>query len=100
MFYVQCVSERKKRPQKEEFDVVLHDDFKDFVNFIDIPEKAVYVSGGLAVEVKKFHKRFYVCFSKSNVETDRKKFINVPISDVGAVQKALAIIDKHIKKYV
>lgn len=46
--FLQCVSEEK--PQKE-YDVVLMDDFNSQK---DIPPKSVYISSGLAVEIKKY----------------------------------------------
>lgn len=52
-----CVSDDKKT--QKDYDVVLQD---DFINLTNIPRKSVYVSSGLAIEVKKYQKRFYVFF--------------------------------------
>lgn len=101
MFYVLCFSEDKSvledKPPQKNYDVVLMNDFQSQK---DIPPKSVYISGGLAVEVKKFQKKVYVSFSKRNMESERKKYINFPIAEIGNVQKALGILEKHIKKYV
>ncbi|KAG8174701.1 hypothetical protein JTE90_025044 [Oedothorax gibbosus] len=82
--------------KSKDYDIVLQD---DFINLTKIPRKSVYVAAGLAVKVKKYQKRYYISFSKGGLDTERKKFINVPIAEIGNVQKALTILDKHIKKY-
>lgn len=69
----------------------------DFMNLHNIPPKSIYVSSGLAVEVKKYQKRFYLSFSKAEFEKERKKYINVPISEIPNVIKALRILEKHVK---
>ncbi|KAG8195054.1 hypothetical protein JTE90_029634 [Oedothorax gibbosus] len=96
-------AEKSAKPSKKRD---IHSDDSDDDDYDDGDRKiknrilklSVYVSSGFAVEIKKYEKRVYICFSKG-MENERKKFINIPITEISNVQKALQILEKHITKY-
>ncbi|GFQ72178.1 uncharacterized protein TNCT_15351 [Trichonephila clavata] len=81
----------------DQYDVHITNDFKNTDE--DIPPLSVYIAVGFAVEIKKFRKTFYLSLSKKDSDTQRKKFINIPINQLTNVQEGLRILQKHIKKH-
>ncbi|GFQ75025.1 uncharacterized protein TNCT_278901 [Trichonephila clavata] len=81
----------------DQYDVHITNDFKNTDE--DIPPLSVYTAVGFAVEIKKFRKTFYLSLSKKDSDTQRKKFINIPINQLTNVQEGLRILQKHIKKH-
>ncbi|GFR18697.1 uncharacterized protein TNCT_637781 [Trichonephila clavata] len=81
----------------DQYDVHITNDFKNTDE--DIPPLSVYIAVGFAVEIKKFRKTFYLSLSKKDSDTQRKKFIDIPINQLTNVQEGLRILQKHIKKH-
>ncbi|GBM37202.1 hypothetical protein AVEN_179659-1 [Araneus ventricosus] len=80
---------------QDKYDVLISDDLKKVED--NIPPLSVYIGSGFAAEVKSFRKTFYLSFSKSDIEK-RKKFINIPLTELNNVIAGLRVIEKHVRK--
>ncbi|GFR19618.1 uncharacterized protein TNCT_375201 [Trichonephila clavata] len=64
--------------EEEKYDYVIS---KDLRLAEEIPPLSVYIGSGFAAEIKSFRKSFYISFSKKEIDSSRKKFINIPLQN-------------------
>lgn len=84
-----------KKNIKRKFDVDLEVPNNEDKN---IPPYSVNLGNGVTVEVKEFRKKHYIAFSKMAAnDTDYRNRLNIELSQLPTLQKALDIISSYIK---